>query len=178
MQPTASESMLTLCSRWIQFLCLVLIAYGVAMVFAPQMMNSMLVGSLLFHSESLQTAFERVSGTDPVFFNVLNGLIGAVTIGYAISIGWIAREPFRRGESWAWNAIAASITAWAIFESYVKLASGLGVWSQAHFSLLAAIGIPLLVTYRRFHRRQADIEPQQPQQLEEPRQLEPARSDD
>jgi hypothetical protein len=153
-------SMLAICSLWIQFLCLVLIAYGVAMVFAPQMMNSTLVGPLLYHSESLQAAFTQVGGTDPIFFNVLNGLIGAVTIGYAISIGWIAREPFRRGESWAWNAIAASITTWAIFESYVKLASGLGVWSQAHFGLLVAIGIPLLVTYRHFHRRRPEPIPQ------------------
>jgi|SRR5436190_2567936 len=138
-------------SRWIEFLCLILIFYGLAMVFAPQFMSSALVGPLLYHTETLRSAFTKLAEPDVTFVNILNGLLGAVTIGYAIIIGWIVYEPFRKGERWSWNAIAMSITAWALFEFYVKWTSGLGIWSMAHFGLLVAFAIPLLASYPYFH---------------------------
>jgi hypothetical protein len=139
-------------SRWIQFLSVLLIVYGLVMVFAPQMMNSTLVGPLLFyHTEPLRSAFTRLGEPELIFLNVLNGLIGTVTIGYAILIGWMAYSPFRKGETWVWNAIAVSLIAWAMLEVYVKLVNGLGAGSMAHLGLLVAFGIPLLATYRDFH---------------------------
>ncbi|MCI0396415.1 MAG: hypothetical protein L0322_15970 [Chloroflexi bacterium] len=138
-------------SRWLLFLSLLLIFYGLAMVFAPPLMNSALVGPLLYHSEHLQSAFARLVEPELLFLNVMNGLLGAVTIGYAILTGWIAFEPFRRGERWAWNALVVNVLAWATLEGYVKLANGLGLRSFAHVGLLIAFAIPLAMTYRHFH---------------------------
>jgi len=138
-------------SRWIVFLSLFLILYGLAMMVAPQTMNSVLVGPLLYHDEAQRIAFAAMVEPDVTFFNIINGLLGTVTIGYAILIGWIAFEPFHNGERWAWNALAMSVTVWAVLEGYLKLSYGLGMWSQAHLGLLVAFGIPLLATYRDFH---------------------------
>jgi len=140
-------------SRWIEFLSLLLIVYALAMVFVPEMMSRTLVGPLLFyHDEVLRSAFTRLTDPDLIFVNVLNGLIGSVTMGWAIVFSAIASGPFRKGETWSWNALTAGVTAWAIVEAYVKLTHGLGVWSLAHISLLVAYGVPLLATYRHFHR--------------------------
>jgi hypothetical protein len=133
------------------FLCVLLVVYGLAMVFAPQFMNSLLVVPLLYHTDALRSVFEKMVEPELTIVNVSNGLLGAVTIGYAIVVGWIALEPFRRGERWAWNAIATSISAWAVCEFYVKWVSGLGAWSMMHFGLVIAFGIPLLATYSQFH---------------------------
>ena len=138
-------------SRWLLFLSLFLIIYGLAMVFAPQLMNSTLVGPLLYHTEVLRSAYARLVEPELTFLNILNALLGTVTIGYAILIGWIAFEPFRKGERWAWNAIGMSVVAWAILEGYVKLSKGLGIWSMAHLGLLVAFSVPLFATYRYFH---------------------------
>ncbi len=121
------------------------------MVFAPQVMNDTLVGPLLYHTEVLHSAFASLADPELIFLNVLNGLLGTVTVAYAIFLCWIAIEPFRRGERWAWNAIAMSITVWAMLEGCVKLSDGLGIWSMAHLGLPAAIGIPLMATYHYFH---------------------------
>ena len=138
-------------SRWIAFLSLFLIIYGLAMMFVPQTMNSTLVGPLLYHDDVQRKAFAAMAEPDMTFFNIINGLLGTVTIAYAILIGWIALVPFRKGERWAWNALAMSVTVWAMLEGYLKLSYGLGVWSQAHLGLVVAFGIPLLATYRNFH---------------------------
>jgi hypothetical protein len=140
-------------SRWIEFLSLVLIIYGLVMVFAPEMMNNTLVAPLLFYqTEILRSAFASLAAPQMTLLNVLNGLVGAITVGWSIQIGWLAHKPFRDGERWAWNVLAASVIVWAALEFYVKLTMGVGgVGLFAHFGLLIAFAIPLLATYRYFH---------------------------
>src|SRR5258707_11448617 len=119
-------------SYWLLGLTLLLTIYGLAMAFAPRWMNDVFAGPLLYHSEVLRSAFTSMTEPESTFHNVFDGLLGAVTIGYAILIGWITFKPFRRGERWAWNALGMSVIAWAIVEAYVKLSGGLGIWSMAH----------------------------------------------
>jgi hypothetical protein len=146
-------------SLWIDLLSVLLLIYGLAMVATPELMNTTLVGPLLFNNESFRGAFAALVGTDLLFVNVVNGLLGAVTVGYAILIAWVAFVPFRRGERWAWIAIATSITAWAILEAYVKFAGGLGIAAQAHLGFLVVFWIPLLATARVFFAS-TDVAPQ------------------
>jgi hypothetical protein len=141
-------------SRWFIFLSLFLILYGLAMALAPQPMNDTLVAPLLYHSEPYRTAFASLDEPAQTFLNVINGLLGAVTIPFAILIGWIAYQPFPKGERWAWNALAMSMVAWAAVEAYVKFAHGLGIRSMAHVGLLLAFAIPLALTYRHFYSTQ------------------------
>lgn len=127
--------------------------YGLAMVFAPQIMNRVLVGPLLYNdNEVLRSAFISVGEPEATFLDTLSGLLGTVTIGWSIQIAWIAHKPFRNGETWAWNVQAVSISVWATLEFYFKLTDGIsGLGLFAHFVLLIAFEIPLLATYRHFH---------------------------
>ena len=138
-------------SRWVLLLSLVLIVYGLAMAIAPKLMNDTLVAPLLYHDAGLRGALILLAEPVLSYVRVLYGLLGAVTTGWAIMIGWIAFHPFRKGEPWAWNALVVTVSAWALLESYVKLVNGLGPWSMAHLSLLLAYSLPLVVTYRHFH---------------------------
>lgn len=140
-------------SRWIKFLSFFLIVYGLAMVFVPEAMNRTLVGPLLYgNNEVLRSGFVSVGEPEATFLNVLSGLLGTVTIGWAIQMAWIAHSPFRSGERWAWNALAVSVSVWAALEFYYKLIEGInGVGLFAHFGLLIAFAVPLLATYRYFH---------------------------
>ena len=142
-------------SRWILFLSIFLIIYGLAMVFVPKTMNHTFVGPLLFgNNEYLLIKFVSIDEPEATFHNILSGLLGTVTIGWAIQMAWIAYQPFREGETWAWNSLTMSVCAWAVFEFYFKLTDGIsGVGLFAHFGLLVAFAIPLLVTYRNFHQR-------------------------
>jgi hypothetical protein len=140
-------------SRWIKFLSFFLIVYGLAMVFVPQMMNRTLVGPLLYgNNEVLRSEFVSVGEPEAAFLNVLSGLLGTVTIGWAIQMAWIAHKPFLNSERWAWNSLAMSVCVWAALEFYFKLTDGItGPGLFAHFGLLIAFAIPLLATYRYFH---------------------------
>ena len=139
--------------RWMIGLSLFLIVYGLAMMFTPQIMNRTFVGPLLYsNNESLYKAFVSTNETETTFLNVMSGLLGTVTIGWAIQMAWIAHIPFRNGERWAWIALAMSVSVWAILEFVFKLVDGINsVGLVAHFGLLVAFAIPLAATYRDFH---------------------------
>jgi hypothetical protein len=139
-------------SRWIKFLSFFLIVYGLAMVFVPQMMRDPVAAILFDNHESFRSAFVSTGEPQSTFLNVLSGLLGTVTTGWAIQMAWIAHKPFRSGETWAWNALAMSVSVWAALEFYYKLIEGInGVGLFAHFGLLIAFAVPLLATYRYFH---------------------------
>ncbi len=134
-------------SRWIMFLSFFLIIYGLMTVFATSQLNNILVIPLLFRD-----GFMPITEPELKLLNVLNGLTGALTVSWSIQIAWLAHKPFRNGEKWAWNAIAASTVVWAALEFYVKLTNGVnGIGLVAHFCLLLAFAIPLAITYRDFH---------------------------
>lgn len=116
-------------------------------------MNQTLVGPLLYgNNQVLRTSFLTLREPEVIFVNVMSGLLGTVTIGWAIQMAWIAHQPFRRGETWAWNAIAVSLFLWAVLEFYFKWVDGIsGGGLFAHFGLLFAFAIPLVATYRHFH---------------------------
>ncbi len=139
-------------SRWIIFLSLFLIIYGLSMVIAPRMMNTTLVVPILYSRADFQDAFTSMVEPELTFFNMLNALMGAITVSWAVQIAWTAHKPFRSGETWAWNAIGMGALIWAVLEFYIKLTSGIrGIGLIAHFSLLIAFAIPLIFTYRYFH---------------------------
>ena len=140
-------------SRWLQALSGFLVIYGLTMVFIPEVMNRTLVGSLLYsNEETLLAEFIAAAGQKSSFLNVLSGLLGTVSIGWAIQMAWIAGIPFRNSERWAWNGLATSVGVWAVLEFYFKLTDGItGIGLFAHFGLLLAFAIPLLATYRAFH---------------------------
>jgi hypothetical protein len=142
-------------SRWIKFLSFFLIAYGLAMVFIPQLMRTP-VAAILFdnfdNNETFRNAFVSAGEPQSTFLNVLSGLLGTVTTGWAIQMAWVAHKPFRSGETWAWNALAMSVSVWAALEFYYKFIEGInGIGLFAHFGLWIAFAIPLLATYRHFH---------------------------
>lgn len=149
------KSIIVFWSRWIQSLSGFLGIYGLAMVFAPEFMNRTLVSTLLYgNNDLLRSAFVSAGEPNATFLKVLSGLLGTVTVGWAIQMGWIAYKPFRNGERWAWNGLAISVLTWALLEFYFKFTNGItGVGLIAHFGLLIAFAIPLTATYRHFHSK-------------------------
>lgn len=71
------------------------------------------------------------------------GVLGAVLVGWMVTIAGIAAGPLRSGERWAWPVLATSLGAWFVLDTGVSLA--VGSWQHAAFNLvfLAGLGLPL-----------------------------------
>ncbi len=146
-------------SQWIKFLNFFLIIYGLAMVFTPSLMNQTFVVPLLYSDNPLvQTSFTSMTITEQHLLATLSGLLGTVTVGWAIQMMWTAHVPFRHAEPWAWNALTLSLCSWALLEFYFKWVGGIsGMGLFAHFGLLIAYGIPLFATFTGFHSKSTRV---------------------
>lgn len=147
--------MLLFYSRCLKFLSFSLMLYGLAMIFAPDWMNQTLVVPLLYSDKPIfQSTFNAMTGEEQQLLETLSALLGTVTLGWAIQMTWIAHIPFRKGEPWAWFALGSSLITWAILEFIFKFISGIGgLGLFAHFGLLLAYAIPLILTYPSSQRK-------------------------
>ncbi|MCE9523343.1 MAG: hypothetical protein K8S25_13050, partial [Alphaproteobacteria bacterium] len=76
----------------------------------------------------------------------------AVMIGWMVVIILLVQGPFRRGERFGWDAIAASVGVWFAVDTSFSLAHD--VVGNVALNLLVAAGfaVPLVATYGRFRR--------------------------
>jgi hypothetical protein len=85
-----------------------------------------------------------------------SGPLGGTIAGFYILQAFVVAVPFKRGERWAWHAIAWATVLWFTVDSAVSL------WHQAGFNVymvnlvpIVVFGVPLAATYPAFfkHRR-------------------------
>jgi len=81
-------------------------------------------------------------------------VLGAVLVGWMVTVAGIAAGPLRSGQPWAWPVLATSLGAWFVLDTGVSLV--VGVWQHAIFNLLflAALGVPL-AGWRTAHEKHA-----------------------
>ncbi|HRF96276.1 MAG TPA: hypothetical protein PLZ51_13815, partial [Aggregatilineales bacterium] len=70
--------------------------------------------------------------------------------GWMVLIGAVALIPFRRGEKWAWLAMAATLAVWFVFDSGSSIIYGMSINVIINTVSLISFAIPLAMTYRTF----------------------------
>lgn len=107
-----------------------------------------LLSALVFGRPTQAYAF---SAAAMHYITFINGVVGAVMVGWSVALLLIVVGPFRRGERWAWQAVAVSLLAW--FVPGTLFSAWSGVMRNVVFNCLFIIvfAIPLIATYRRFH---------------------------
>jgi hypothetical protein len=87
------------------------------------------------------------------YLRFTNGVLGAVMVGWAISLaGWLL-GPFRRGERLGWVAVTASIVVWYALDTPFSLLSGYAGNAVLNTAFLIAFAVPLAATARQFLTR-------------------------
>ena len=133
-------------SRWLQVCSAIVFLFGAAfMVLAGPM--QVLFETLYFAPVTGAT----LDGDAAAYSAFMQGVMGAVMVGWSVLLFYVARGPFRREEPEAWQMLAVSLGVWFVTDTLFSLWSG--YWQNAilNTSLLILFGIPLAATYRRFH---------------------------
>ena len=120
-----------------------------------------LLGALMLAAPSLTQGFFNVlffGQTEPpagftpeavAYVRFSHGVLGAVLIGWMVLLAYVV-VPFRRGEAWAWNALAGSFGLWFLIDSAFSIWAGFAANAGLNAVFTVAAFIPLAVTYRRF----------------------------
>ncbi len=126
--------------RWLLIVVIAVGTYAVGLVVAGGFVGSALFDPLGFGPESGDIA----DGTPTDYVRFIFAVLGAVIVGWMATLAAIVRGPLRRGEPWAWWAVAASVGVWFTLDTGISIA--LGFVSHGAFNLvfLAALAVPLI----------------------------------
>lgn len=145
---TSSSAVPRLWTRWLSvaFGCTALAAVG--HVFFPGAMLASTMRSLMGSAEALDSGGELRR-----FVFWLAGVSSAVSLAWMGTALFIVWGPFRRGERWAWWALAVPIALWFIVDSGRSIATGFPMNALLNVGWLLMYAVPLVATFRRFGRR-------------------------
>lgn len=136
--------------RWLITISVLSMLIGLVIAFLP---NSIVFDSYnaklasLFFDGEIPTEAEKMK-------SFLFGPIGGTVSGYFVLQFFIVLYPFKRGEKWAWYAIISALLCWFFIDSAISIAHGayFNVY-MVNLMTLVLNGIPLILTYRYFHRK-------------------------
>jgi hypothetical protein len=133
--------------NWLIAAAAAVILFSAMLVLAPPLGQQVFDAIYFFTLEPQPLPAQRE--TDYLRFT--NGILGAVMIGWMALIAIVANGPFRRGEPWAWTAIAVSVGSWYAIDTAFSLSRG--VIGNAGFNTLVVIAFAIpLIAARRFFR--------------------------
>ena len=114
-------------------------AYAVALVTMGLFLGDMMFDPLGFGPRDGGIAGDAERG----YLRLVYGILGAVIVGWMLTLGAIVVGPLQRRERWAWNTIASSVAAWFLLDTGLSLA--LGYEGHALFNLVfvIALAVPL-----------------------------------
>ncbi len=136
-------------SRMLQGAALVVIALSAVLLLAPAL------GLGFFDWVYFAGAAEAtpLGAEADAYLRFTNGVLGAVMIGWMLLIMALARGPFRRGEAFAWNLIAASMATWFVVDTTFSLANGVFGNALLNLGTLIMFAVPLALSRSQFQGR-------------------------
>lgn len=82
------------------------------------------------------------------YVRLVFGILGAVIVGWMITIGAIVIGPLRRREAWAWRAIVAAVGGWFVLDTGLSLLLGFVGHALFNVAFAVALAVPLFAISR------------------------------
>lgn len=134
--------------RWLVAVTVGTLLFGLSFILIPAPLQSLFSSVFFGTADSAALYNERAEH----YITFIYTILGAVMIGWMISILFTLYGSFRRGERSGWTAIALSMTVWYGLDSTSSLLSGFTFNFILNTVLYILFVIPLAATYRDFHR--------------------------
>jgi hypothetical protein len=126
-----------------------MLAFGLLLMIAPTLTLA-LFGVVAYQSTS---ALTELGADVQAYLRLAHAVIGAVMVGWSITLLALVAGPFRRGERFAWWTIAGSMAAWFVPDTLVSLTSGFAGNAVLNLGFALLFAIPLAATWREFTER-------------------------
>lgn len=135
-----------LCWYWLLGVICGVILFGFAFIFLPNPMLN-LFDWLLYPNSPAESPFNSPAVGYIIF---AHRVLGAVMIGWGVSLLFTVVGLWRRGDGLAWYAVAVSVVAWFIPDTAFSWFSGFGGNAFLNILFFVAFAAPLLLTHKRF----------------------------
>jgi hypothetical protein len=136
--------------NWLLGLGVFLVVFGIATAF----LNQTPLFDILFNNQ-IDPIFFPEGGITPqilAFQQWVYGVLGATVLGWGIFIVFIVYYPFRIGERWVWNCLAAGVTSWFIIDTAISVYFRVIFNAVFNILLFILVLLPLIFTWRYFRK--------------------------
>lgn len=134
----------TLWIRWLVTVGWILVAFGIALAILSQ--------TWLFDvafNQRIDPAFwpeGSIPGNIRPFQGWIYGVLGATVSGWGVFVVFLARNPLRNRERWAWNCLLFGFTLWFLVDTTISAYFGVFFNVIFNAALVMLIYIPLFAT--------------------------------
>ncbi len=122
--------------------------YGLVMVVVPRDVSDRLFGPLGFGLDRVGS----VAAEELDFVAFVFRVLGAVIVGWMVALVGVVSGPLRRRESWAWWAVAGSMTVWFALDTAMSVAVGEYEHAAFNAAFLVPVMLPLLAIGREIRQ--------------------------
>lgn len=134
--------------RWLVVVAVGVILFGLSFILIPAPLQA-LFNTVFFGTADADALYNERAAN---YVSFIYTILGAVMIGWMISILFTLYGAFRRGERSGWLAVTLSVTVWYLLDSTSSLVSGFTFNFILNTVFFVLFVIPLAATYRDFYR--------------------------
>jgi hypothetical protein len=131
-------------TRWLIVVCIGVILFSVMLVFIPQL-SQPFFNLLIF--QNVANPYAADANNYIAFVYVV---LGAVMIGWMVSLLALIAIPFQRKEKWAWWAVTASVVIWYGVDTTMSVVLGFVPNAVLNTVFVAGFALPLGLSYKGF----------------------------
>ena len=91
-------------------------------------------------------AFRALGSIELRFIKWTFALFGAVMAGWGLTLVLLIRTSYRRGEPWAWRAVAMPVGVWYLLDTGASVYHGMMINVALNTVVLVAMAVPLVAT--------------------------------
>jgi hypothetical protein len=132
--------------RWLIVVTGGVLIYGFSLIVLPNVAKSFF-STMMFSSPDAMGVFDEAAND---YITFVHSVLGAVLIGWMLTVLYIVIGSFQPGQRHTWNTLAAAIGTWYIIDSGYSLYSGAVAHAIFNTLFLLLFVIPLAATYGYF----------------------------
>lgn len=125
---------------WLVVVTIGVMVYAMGLMLMPQTMHGLF--NLLFFADSKQV--RQIGEDDPVFIQLVYGVLGAVMIGWMVTLLAIMRRHFHTDPCGTLQILTVSIAVWYAVDSGFSVATGFVEHAVFNTGFLLVYAIPLV----------------------------------
>ena len=129
--------------RWLLVVIVGVMLFAISMILSPDLIRQFF--SLLFYA-SANGIESRFGAAAVAYITLVHGVLGAVMLGWSVSLLLVLLGPFQRGSREGWLIVSVSVAVWFVPDTLFSLLTGFWQNAVLNFAFALLFAIPLVAT--------------------------------
>ena len=137
-------------SQYLVVIFMMMFVAGLLLTYTPLITDT--GGAFYYSVYAGENAYAELAPEIRDYHLFVYGVMGSVMSAWCVLLAYIAANPLRQGERWAWNLILVSVIIWFVGDSFISGATGFWLHVGLNAIFMTLIEIGLWMSYRHIRK--------------------------